>query len=851
MAQNENNMKDINSEIVSTEKKIKEADAIIKNLKEKKLKKENPALIKDENDIIEIAHQTNTVDIKLYKEKILKLTKEIDKNKEKLLRLREENAKLKKDKNININKEESKEIKNKILNLKDLYQSIGLKIRKEAKEDNDNDNEALSNEENIKMGNIEIINKKIKEYENIFEELKEKANKINIIIINQNEKIKENWKYLNEVQNYVAEFRERLNISINNKLLENDSNTLKLKDYNALYENVSNILFELDNIILENKDKYEQNIEYNLLNIQNNIIHLNSEENKTESNFKDKCTKIEQIIDEIKSIFGVFDKTKNIFNDKNKRMDEEMEKLKNMCNGIINKFKKKEVDNKNKNNNNIKKDEDSIKRKKKLLGNSLLYKAKNQSKKLDIFKTINIFQNKDELNEDLEESKLFKKNYHEICYIYDDYDIHDVYYTLKAIVLPNNSKFSLATFYFNGYNKIEIREFDLDDIPSEYMQENNSAISFKIELSNMESIKVHIKYKEIRDLTEINDQGIKQNKIYRSDYYGLDNSLSGANAKYSLILKGNYVIVNFDEYFFIRNTNNDIDIEYMWGGIVPPEGKKAKITFSKKEVTWNFERIIKFHSNNYIKRTKFYIPIEFVGGNNEIINITPSSQEASDIILDEKKGQYIIKYANTKYKKAEIVIKGEFKNICKGGWNIDLTDKEIEKLMPEEDIKDKDQLKKIAKEIINEFDQSNKNDDFEYLDYMKIGIWVKKNIKYNYGYIGKKNSALKIYKMKAGVHHHYTRLANALLYSIGYKVISASGYFCKNANKFDQYNLHSFSLIKLEDDKWHPFDTALGVFIGKLHTGYVFRMLDNKDLIFDNNKNIILDKNEIHGKVIK
>ena len=171
--------------------------------------------------------------------------------------------------------------------------------------------------------------------------------------------------------------------------------------------------------------------------------------------------------------------------------------------------------------------------------------------------------------------------------------------------------------------------------------------------------------------------------------------------------------------------------------------------------------------------------------------------------------------------------------------------------MPEEDVKNKNKLKLIAQKIINEFDQSNKNDDFEYLDYMKIGIWVKKNIKYNYGYIGKKNSALKIYKMKAGVHHHYTRLANALLYSIGYKVISASGYFCKNANKFDQYNLHSFSLIKLEDDKWHPFDTALGVFIGKLHTGYVFRMLDNKDLIFDNNKTIILDKNEIHGKVIK
>ena len=79
---------------------------------------------------------------------------------------------------------------------------------------------------------------------------------------------------------------------------------------------------------------------------------------------------------------------------------------------------------------------------------------------------------------------------------------------------------------------------------------------------------------------------------------------------------------------------------------------------------------------------------------------------------------------------------------------MDLADKEIEALIPEEDIKDKEQLKKIAKNIIDEFDKDNTESDFEYLDYMKIGIWVKKNIKYNYGYIGKKNSALKIYKMK-------------------------------------------------------------------------------------------------------
>ena len=51
------------------------------------------------------------------------------------------------------------------------------------------------------------------------------------------------------------------------------------------------------------------------------------------------------------------------------------------------------------------------------------------------------------------------------------------------------------------------------------------------------------------------------NKIYRSDFYGLNPTLAGRTAKFSLILKGNYDIVNFEPYFLIRNTNNKNDIE--------------------------------------------------------------------------------------------------------------------------------------------------------------------------------------------------------------------------------------------------------------------------------------------------
>ena len=152
-------------------------------------------------------------------------------------------------------------------------------------------------------------------------------------------------------------------------------------------------------------------------------------------------------------------------------------------------------------------------RKKKLLGQSLLYNAKNQTKKLDIFKTINLFQNKDNIDESRTESKLLRKNYHEICYIYDEYDVHDIYYTLKAILQTNYSNFSLASFYFNTNNKIEIQEFDLDDEVTEYQLEGNTLISFKIKLYNLDSVKVHIKYKEIKDSYEVDEKGRKQLKI--------------------------------------------------------------------------------------------------------------------------------------------------------------------------------------------------------------------------------------------------------------------------------------------------------------------------------------------------
>ena len=232
MSKTSKNIDEIKAKISSAEIQIKEADEKIERIRQKKLKNENPVLVKDENDCLEFSHQINTQDIKLYNEKIKKLEKELRKNEEKLSKLREENAKLKLAKNIQ--KPESQPAKkNLILNMNDLRQSIALQImREESKEENDTI-DTINDEENTKIENAEIIDKKIKEYEKIFDELKEKANQINSTLDTQKDTIKQYRNYLNEIQNYVAEFREKLNIEVNNITIGKDN--LKLKDYNALF----------------------------------------------------------------------------------------------------------------------------------------------------------------------------------------------------------------------------------------------------------------------------------------------------------------------------------------------------------------------------------------------------------------------------------------------------------------------------------------------------------------------------------------------------------------------------------------------------------------------------------------
>ena len=167
------------------------------------------------------------------------------------------------------------------------------------------------------------------------------------------------------------------------------------------------------------------------------------------------------------------------------------------------------------------------------------------------------------------------------------------------------------------------------------------------------------------------------------------------------------------------------------------------------------------------------------------------------------------------------MIKGELKNKCQGDWIFNFPDKEIDNMISDEDKLCKPRLAEIARGIIKDFDENNKKNDYEFLDYMKIGLWVHKNIKYDLNYAGMNYSSMEIYNMKAGVSHHFTQLSNALLYSLGFKVLCVNGYISEYNKEFKSDSFHVWSLVKI-NDKWYPFDSTLGIVSGKLPVTHIF-----------------------------
>ena len=447
---------------------------------------------------------------------------------------------------------------------------------------------------------------------------------------------------------------------------------------------------------------------------------------------------------------------------------------------------------------------------------------------------------------DSKRGKLLINNWQEKCSIYDEYDLYERNFEYKAIELPKRVCLTLEQIPFIKNKIIKIIEFKIDDKKVDYKFENSKLKFKKIKLKSLQVKKVYLKYEQSNILTE-NQK--KQRKIYREDLYGISKNLRGIYAKFYLIIKNDMEIISFDNEIFIKIKEDEYKIESM----IPNEGKMTRVLLSKKNAKYNFcytKKIESKNKNNNITNTKLILHYYFEeGGNkkNDIKIIHETNPRNRIINVNNIEREYIIEFNNIKQNYAEVFIKGELTNHCIGEYKCDLTEEQIDKEIPEEYNIKKNELKKIAEDIINDYEIKHKNDLVKITDIAKIGKWIKKNIVYDEK--EKSISALEIYQRKKGVCKQYTILFNALLYALGYKCIYVSGFAIKYNDCFKSTDAHSWSLVRI-NGKWLPFDATWGIFSGKLPVSHIFQNYFLKSNIVIS-KDKLINSDNVYGKFIE
>ena len=388
--------------------------------------------------------------------------------------------------------------------------------------------------------------------------------------------------------------------------------------------------------------------------------------------------------------------------------------------------------------------------------------------------------------------------------------------------------FSSTSFCFVYQNQMEIIEiilFEIDERTVDYDFQKYS-LRFNILLKNLESKKIHIIYKELPLYNQMNVNQKELRNIFRKKFYGLSHTLVGLNAKYILINSSSFEIINFGDEFFIKNEMSE-NIEYQWQGKIPENGKKTLVRLSLKEGHFSFHEkyTLKSINNSFINNSSIKITKGYKSGNNKIIKYGYKSKPNVEIIVDEIKNFFEVQYINTNSPKGEFIYKGKLINRCKGEWTINLTDEEIDNLIPNDYKTNKEKFKATALDIINKYDEEHRDGMLNVSDAAKIGKWVKKNIKYDITYTSLNYiTATETLNLRKGVCHHITNLFNALMYSLNYQVIYILGFIIDPNLSFSRKDTHAWSLIKI-DGKWLPFDITNGILSSKLPIIHIFKQI--------------------------
>jgi len=542
MEEEDDNMDDIKEELEQSEKLLLDANKEIERL-ERRLKYTNKTgkntfhVLTKENHELEKEHEVNAKDIKEYKSQIEEIEKKLKSQNKEIESLTKENEKLKSSKRDK--SPERRYVKRNIRGISDVRKSFGFVLKKkkqqekkEEKEDKKEDKK--EEEENVTPGidseskkeEFEQLKKSKTDLEIQFHELQKKMGDLYNDMKAQMNYIGNYRSYINALNEKILSFRQDLGISVIGQQIDfqkaSDAKTEKLsKELQAILMKINQITI-IASLTKNGTLKKGENI---LQDIQSKLIEIDSNKNLSFSYLSNRIESIEDQIEILKDLCKTVEKSKNAVMDKRNDIESKIDQIKinfeqfmenykedkkkindaisKKIRKIIRKKSRKILEDINKDMDDENAEENEVYNRSKkegedydLLHGSTLIGINDFGKNMNLFKSTILFDNQNDVEENNSlKAKILKKNFNEVCYVYDDYDIHDINYEIKAVGLGGYSFFNNCSHGFYMGKEIEIITLEVNNKKAKYDYRNYN-VSFDINLKNLQTAKVHLNIKK-------------------------------------------------------------------------------------------------------------------------------------------------------------------------------------------------------------------------------------------------------------------------------------------------------------------------------------------------------------------
>jgi hypothetical protein len=335
-------------------------------------------------------------------------------------------------------------------------------------------------------------------------------------------------------------------------------------------------------------------------------------------------------------------------------------------------------------------------------------------------------------------------------------------------------------------------------------------LEFKFEKTfNLQEVKIKFRY-------QLDNDEIQKTPYIRQELVAIPKFAQGAKANLEVCTLADMTLYSLNHLF---SKNDEI---FSWSGTVGAEGFHDVFAMTQERAKWKVTTDVEIEDNSGIGNLVVKLPLNYVGGNNEVLKYRAYNGQIDYIdnnLIKISNGKIEFRFKNFSAKKSfvrlEAIISNSYDNF---NWENNFRFSSTTKINENDS--------SHFNSLVNEIESSSDAPSLPI--YVKIAKWVHDNITYDDKLVGAEMTSREILKIKRGVCEHYAILYQDLLRAVNIPSKTVSGL----SYNFDKKHFENHAWVVIyHNGTWIPIDPTWGIYSGKLPISHIFIYNDTRNVI--------------------